>query len=160
MCVCVCETPYLATRHILSFPIQWMTICCQSPKLHKRTIKAVGAPAGFLPRVSTVFFFFFFLGGGGNFTIIPYIMVKWLYFVSLFYKVNLEKRLEHFLFLKCTFFLFFSFFKVTTKRPVADNELKIAYVWSIINLAFSNHHDLPKIKSIDINQFKHITMLV
>ncbi len=32
----------------------------------------------------------------------------------------------------------------------------------LINLAFSNHQDLPKIKSIDrpiLKQFKHITML-
>ncbi len=46
---------------------------------------------------------------------------------------------------------------VMTKRPAADSELIIAYV--MINLAFSNHHDFPKIKSIDIKQF-NITMLV
>ncbi len=57
-----------------------------------------GAPAGFLPRVHTVFFFFFFGGGVYN--------GKVIIFRFVFYKVNLEKRLEHFLFVKCTFFSF------------------------------------------------------
>ncbi len=42
----------------------------------------------------------------------------------------------------------FSYFKVTTKRPAADQQAD--HNWCLINLAFSNHHDLPKIKSIDI----------
>ncbi len=43
-----------------------------------------------------------------------------------------------------------------TKRPAADSELIIVL---FDQFSLLNHHDLPKIKSIDIlKQFKHITM--
>ncbi len=47
---------------------------------------------------------------------------KVIIFRFVFYKVNLEKRLEHFFVRKIRFF----FLKVTTKRPAADSELIIA----------------------------------
>ncbi len=65
-----------------------------------------GAPARlFLPMVRTVFYFvcFYFFGGGGLYN------GKVIIFVSFFYKVNLEKRLEHFCSLNVRFF--FSFLK-------------------------------------------------
>ncbi len=56
-------------------------------------------------------------------------MAKWLYFVSLFYYGNLEKHLEHFLFVKCKFL----FFKVANDQlPAADSELIIACLIIII----------------------------
>ncbi len=47
-------------------------------------------------------------------------------------------------------FLFF------TKWPAPDSELSIC----LINLAFSNQHDLPKIKSIHIKHFMHFTIYI
>ncbi len=50
------------------------------------------------------------------------------------HKVNLEKPWEHFLFVKCFFFLL--------------SNIRVDRL-CLINLALSNHHDLTKIKSID-----------
>ncbi len=59
-----------------------------------------GAPAGFLTRVRTGYFC---LGGG------VVCNSKMIIFCFVFYKVNLKKRLEHFLFVKSNLFIFFIF---------------------------------------------------
>ncbi len=62
-----------------------------------------------------------------------------LCFVFFLHKVNLEKPWEHFLFVKCFFFLLSN----DQAASIRDDRL------CLINLALSNHHDLTKIKSID-----------
>lgn len=66
-------------------------------------------------------------------------------FSFVFYSAYLEKRLEHFLFVKNKFFFF------NEQRPAEDHHCLFD------QFAFSDHHDLPKIK--DIKQFKYKTMV-
>ncbi len=62
-------------------------------------------------------------------------------FFFFLHKVNLEKPWEHFLFVKCLFF-----FLLRNDQAASIRVDRLC----LINLALSNHHDLTKIKSVDM----------
>ncbi len=59
-----------------------------------------------------------------------------LCFIFFFHKVNLEKPWEHFLFVKCFFFL------LSNDQAASIRVARLC----LINLALSNHHDLQRCK--------------